>query len=63
MATDSAGEQIQAEPPDRMNFMHSVLCQLGLPRSRSTERLYEHRSGRVSLRVDPGTLFNGKEFV
>lgn len=57
------GEQIQAEQPGRMDFLHAVLCQLGLPRSRSAERSYERKSGRASLRVEAGSFFNGQDFV
>lgn len=58
-----AGELIRQEPPDRMDFLHTVLCQVGLPRSRVPERSYERRNGHVSVLLEAGKLFNGRDFV
>ena len=58
-----AAECIRQEPPDRMDFLHSVLCQLGLPRSRTEERIYERRSGHASLLLEAGKLYNGLDWV
>ena len=55
--------QIALSPPDRMDFLHTVLCQLGLPRSRSPERTYERKSGNMSLLLEAGKLFDGRDFV
>ena len=40
-------------------FLHAVLCQLGLPRNPTKERSFERRSGRASLRLKAGELFDG----
>lgn len=44
-------------------YMHSLLCQLGLPRSRVDTLRFERRSGAASLVVTAGELWNGKEWV
>lgn len=54
---------ISQEPPERMEFLHSCLCQVGLPRRRVASRYFERHSGHVSVRLDAGALFNGIEFV
>lgn len=40
-------------------FLHSVLCQLGLPRNPTTDRSFERTSGRVSLSLQAGRSFDG----
>lgn len=54
---------ISQEPPDRVDFLHTCLCQVGLPRRRVEGRSFERHSGHVSIRLDAGTLFNGVEFI
>ncbi len=58
-----ANALISQEPPDRMDFLHTCLCQVGLPRRRVAARFFERHSGHVSVRLEAGTLFNGTEFV
>jgi len=58
-----AADQISAEGPDRIDYLHSVLCQVGLPRSRATGTAFERTSGNTSLLVEAGKLWNGKEWV
>src|SRR2546421_11603709 len=40
-------------------FLHAVLCQLGLPRNSTLERTFERRSGRASLRLQAGAGSDG----
>lgn len=54
-----AGDQIRQEPPDRLQFSHSVLCQVGIPRKHTPERRYERSNGNLSLLVEAGSLWNG----
>lgn len=49
-------------PPDRAEFLHSLLCQLGLPRSRQDDRVFERSSGKAALRLEAGTMFDGTAF-
>lgn len=58
-----ANAMISQEPPDRVDFLHTCLCQVGMPRKRVQARHFERHSGYVSIRLDAGTLFNGSEFV
>ena len=58
-----AGDQIRQEPPDRLQFTHSVLCQIGLPRSHQSDRRYERTNGNLSLLVDAGSLWNGLSWI
>lgn len=58
-----AGAAIRQEPPPRIDFQHSVLCQIGLPRRRTEKRVFERRSGRASILVEAGQLWNGAEWV
>jgi hypothetical protein len=54
-----AGDQIRQEPPDRLQFSHTVLCQVGIPRKHTPERRYERSNGKLSLLVEAGSLWNG----
>jgi hypothetical protein len=56
------GSEIAMEPPPRLDFLHSVLCQVGLPRRRVTGTTFERLNGNVSLLVEAGKLWNGKEW-
>lgn len=55
----SVGEQVRQDAPDRLQFSHSVLCQVGLPRKHTPERRYERSNGNLSLLVEAGSLWNG----
>jgi hypothetical protein len=55
-----AAETIADEPPSRADFLHSVLCQVGLPRRRVDGETFERTNGNVSLLIEAGKLWNGK---
>lgn len=61
----TVGSRIATEPPDDddLQFMHSTLCQLGLPRSKVEGTVFERRSGRVALLVEAGRIYDGKQYV
>jgi hypothetical protein len=44
-------------------FLHAVLCQLGLPRNPTESKTFERRSGRAHLSLQAGRTFNGLKFV
>ena len=44
-------------------FLHAVLCQLGLPRNPTTSRTFERTSGRASLSLQAGRTFDGMKWV
>lgn len=50
--------EIQATPPDEIEFMHTVLCQVGLPRKRTKETRFERNNGKASLLITAGEMFN-----
>jgi hypothetical protein len=58
-----AGDQIRQEAPDRADFLHTVMCQVGLPRRKTELRSFERHSGHVSILLEAGKLFNGRDFV
>jgi len=58
-----AGTAIADLPPDRKDFLHTVMCQVGLPRRKTDARTFERHSGHVSILLESGKLFDGKEFV
>ena len=52
----NTGDLIFTNPPtsQEMAFTHSVLCQVGLPRSKTDAREFERRSGDAERRADRG---------
>lgn len=58
-----AGSRIAQEPPDRTDFLHTVMCQVGLPRRATDARTFERQSGHVSVYLEAGKLYNGKHWI
>ena len=58
-----ASAEIMDGPPDRLAFLHSVLCQVGMPRRKTEERMFERTSGGAVLRIEAGALFNGNKLI
>lgn len=46
--------------PADIGYIHTVLCQVGLPRSRQKGMEYEHRYGRAHILVTAGKLYEGE---
>jgi hypothetical protein len=44
-------------------FLHAVLCQLGLPRNPTESSTFERKSGRASLFLQAGSAYDGKRWV
>jgi Plasmid encoded RepA protein len=61
--TLKAALKIVESEPDGIDFHHAVLCQVGIPRKKTTERVFERRSGHVSVKLEAGELFNGRDWV
>jgi len=55
-----AREQIMQGKPDRNDFLHTVLCQVGMPRRKTPERTFERQSGHVSVLLEAGKLWDGR---
>ena len=58
-----SSSQIRELPPERADFLHAVLCQVGMPRKQSKTRVFERSSGTVSMRLEARTLFQRGKFV
>jgi len=59
--SDTAADIIAA-PPDSIAFQHAVLCQVGMPRRRTAGRTFERSSGRASVQLEAGSLWDGKQW-
>ncbi|MGI4812073.1 MAG: replication protein RepA, partial [Janthinobacterium lividum] len=59
----SASSDIRSKPPDKADFLHSVMCQAGLPRSRVEGRAFSRSAGGVSIEIEAGSLWDGKNWV
>ena len=58
-----ATDEILSIPPDQADFLHLVLCQVGMPRSATKERTFVRENGFVSLSLEAGRLWLGKKWV
>lgn len=54
---------IQQEPPDRADFLHTVMCQVGLPRRQTEARAFERHNGHMSILMEAGKLWDGVEWI
>ncbi|MDQ2835582.1 MAG: replication protein RepA [Acidobacteriota bacterium] len=43
-------------------YLHSVMTQVSMPRSKTAARFFERRSGNTSLRIDAGVIDTGKGY-
>lgn len=59
----AAGAEIMQDPPERADFLHTVMCQVGMPRRHTEQRTFERHSGHISILLEAGKLFDGKDFV
>lgn len=51
--------KIMEGPPDKPEFLHAGLCQVGLPRSPTNATTFERKSGKASLLLEAGKLWDG----
>jgi hypothetical protein len=58
-----ANAAIGLSQPDRADFLHTVMCQVGLPRRRTEARSFERQSGHMSILLEAGKLWNGSAWV
>jgi hypothetical protein len=54
---------IQADAPDRTDFLHAVMCQVGMPRRATDARVFERQTGSYSLLLQAGAIWDGKGWV
>lgn len=58
-----AGCDIRDTPPERIEFLHSAFCHVGLPRRKTDARVFERRSGHVGMRIEAGQWFDGSNDI
>lgn len=58
-----ASTDIRMDPPDRMDFLHAVLCQVGMPRRNVPGRSFERTSGAASLFLEAGRTWRRGAWV
>lgn len=65
IALIDAGLAIKDNEPqsDDLTFMHSIMCQVGLPRSKVDGERFERICGNAGLYVQAGVLWDGRKFV
>lgn len=58
-------EKIRESVPDHddIGFMHSILCQLGLPRRKTDATRHTRVCDSVAIQIDAGSLWDGQQFV
>lgn len=57
-----ASVDISDHSPESPDFLHAVLCQLGLPRSRQQEREFIRSAGKTSMMLKAGKRFDGHKW-
>src|SRR3984957_11239119 len=57
-----ASTAIRSEPPDRINFLHAVQCQCGIPYKNPGDevREWDRKQGNASLRIEAGSAIDPK---
>jgi hypothetical protein len=54
-----ASTLIRSEPPQRLDFLHTIQCQLGLPyRNPGDQREWDRKQGKASLRISAGSAID-----
>ncbi len=60
----SAAENILLAPdPERIDFLHAVLCQVGMPRKYVDGRTFERNNGAVSMVLEAGRLYRRGHWI
>lgn len=49
--------------PERIDFLHAVLCQVGMPRKHVVDRTFERRSGAASIILEAGRLYRRGKWI
>jgi hypothetical protein len=58
-----AAVNIQQDPPSHIDFVHTTLCQVGLPRSRVAGTIFERSNGNSIIRLESGALMLGGKMI
>ncbi|MEM9128565.1 MAG: replication protein RepA [Pseudomonadota bacterium] len=57
-----AAVEIQEVAPETPEFLHSVLCQVGLPRKATSERVFERNNGKAGILIEAGRLYKAGKY-
>lgn len=49
--------------PEQIDFLHAVLCQVGMPRKRVEGKIFERNSGVVSMVLEAGRLYRRGHWI
>ena len=55
--------EIKLDPPEQIDFLHAVMCQVGMPRRSQKQRSFERSNGFASILLEAGKLFQRGKFV
>ena len=55
----NAAVDIQQDPPAHIDFLHTTMCQVGLPRSRVSGTVFERTNGNSVIRLESGAMMLG----
>src|SRR4051794_8960373 len=58
-----AAADIMEEQADSPEYLHSVLCQVGLPRAKTDVRSFQRSSGTAAIEIEAGKLYRRGKFV
>ena len=53
---------IYLKEAEQIEYLHTVLCQVGMPRQKTTERRFERSNGFASLSIEAGAIWTGLEW-
>jgi hypothetical protein len=57
-------EEISRDPrPEQVDFLHAILCQVGMPRKHVVGRTFERNNGAVSVVLEAGRLYQRGHWV
>ena len=60
---DASVDISTSECSDRIDFLHTVLCQVGMPRKRVEGKIFERKSGTISMILEAGRLYKRGRWV
>ena len=53
---------IYLKEAEQIEYLHTVLCQVGMPRQKTTERRFERSNGFASLSIEAGAIWTGQDW-
>src|SRR6266851_1339361 len=58
-----AATEITLDPPEQIDYLHAVMCQVSLPRRAQKELTFERINGYTGILLEAGKLFLGGKFI